>query len=1427
MKKNNRKNSARVFARAGRHALKRAAALILAFAIVICELPFFASPVLAADVTGTNSFRSTAKLGTVTFASGKSKYGTWWMSEVGGYYNTFCMSLHKGLSTGDSFNGTYVTYSTSSSSASERALAYIGLWEYSVYKNNGGYLTKQQWKMAASLVWSVNEGGESEEELVAVIKQVINGGFPTSRTAQEWYNGVLTANEGEAYAIKWTYAGSSTDKQTLISFYATTDVSKDLEIDFDIQKYTKSTLYRQRIHIHKEDDEGNALQGVAFNISIADQETYDAFYSYNLVGEDLNESGDVTDITLSDGFTATTNSSGNINLRLTFDIVSSRYGYLSTSDLAEIDAWDDEVAEYVAAGGSASDLEYVSSAAICKAVKALMDERDLLYADDLSYSGAKELAAAEIEELFEDVENTYLITELYQSEWTMDDDEKYNYLVDEDYAEGVTLTISSANSWLKDNDTYADYDGWADRYWAVENDSYASAYPLRVVVDVTDKCKYVDVTFEKQALDSSGDVCVLGLGDTDVAEGGTYALYESDTSDGDAEAIETFTINEDGYLVSNSEGTLSEENGASYTMKLKTGKTYYLKEITAPEGYVLNETVYTLYWAGADYEDSENVTADATDRYVYNRIKIRKYTNYTGSGFYLTGEENAVFEVYLSKYSSYEDAVENGNEDEYTIMTTDEGGIATSKLLVYGTYVVHQIDGDEKTLLADDTTVTIDEDYEDSDPVELAILNKELQAYLRIIKKDSTTGNTVLKSGTAYQIYSCDEETGELSLVTQSTSNGNTMVEKSTWTTDETGTIITYEPLSAGTYCIYEVDVAHGYARNSAYLEIKIDRDSIEIEEIYDDDGNLVNAYYVCETEFVNNPVTGKIKLTKTGNILTGATKYLVDKDGSLIEIEEEDAEEETGSAEEDNTCVEFEYESTYLSGAVFEIRAAGDIYTQDGQGTILFEDGSLVCTITTGEGAVFTNECDGICEYALDEETGAVEVTLPLGSYCVTETASLYGYILDETVYSVTFEWEGGELESVVNSNVDTPTDEDGNLIIDNELALGGVTINKTDETTGVTLSGAVFGIYTTDNIYSSAGELLVEAGSLITTITTDESGVAESGSILPLMSEGYVVEEETEDDADEEAADSEAAADEDTEEEQTLNSGNYYIKEISAPDGYYISEETYEFHLEYEETVSFTIDLTNTPTDVIISKRAVSGSDELYGASLEIRGSDGNVVASWISGDAESIVVSDSISASLTESGSIEITGLAFGTYTLVETKSAAGYAYAEDISFTISEEKPDEPEEVIMYDDTTKVQITKYDITNGEELAGASLAIYDSEGNLIDEWVSTDESHYIEGVLVAGEDYTLTEVIAPDGYEIANNITFTVSLDGSIDVVEMYDELTPEEDDEDEEEDTPQTYDTPKTGSLSPFKSLLIIFLCGLAICDGIREKRIWKK
>ena len=144
---------------------------------------------------------------------------------------------------------------------------------------------------------------------------------------------------------------------------------------------------------------------------------------------------------------------------------------------------------------------------------------------------------------------------------------------------------------------------------------------------------------------------------------------------------------------------------------------------------------------------------------------------------------------------------------------------------------------------------------------------------------------------------------------------------------------------------------------------------------------------------------------------------------------------------------------------------------------------------------------------------------------------------------------------------------------------------------------------------------------------------------------------------------------------------------------------------------------------------------------------------------------------------------------TYILREVEAPPGYVLAEDIVFTVSEDGS--IDEIVMEDDYTKVEIAKLD-GRDHPLPGVPFEILDKDGAVVEEWITTDEPHGICAKLIAGETYTLHEVKAPDGYLAADDQTFTVSTDGSIDRLTVYNIRS----------------DTPVTGDHSPIFLLLVI-------------------
>ena len=157
------------------------------------------------------------------------------------------------------------------------------------------------------------------------------------------------------------------------------------------------------------------------------------------------------------------------------------------------------------------------------------------------------------------------------------------------------------------------------------------------------------------------------------------------------------------------------------------------------------------------------------------------------------------------------------------------------------------------------------------------------------------------------------------------------------------------------------------------------------------------------------------------------------------------------------------------------------------------------------------------------------------------------------------------------------------------------------------------------------------------------------------------------------------------------------------------------------------------------------------MEGAELVVTDEDGNVIDEWTS-----------------SKESHHISGLEEGkTYTLTEKTAPYGYETTESITFTVTEDK--ETQKLQMIDKV--VQVTKTDLTNGEELEGAELVVTDEGGIVIDEWTSTKEPHQVKG-LEEGKTYILKETTAPYGYEITEEIKFVVTTDKETQKVEMKD-------------------------------------------------------
>lgn len=1299
-----------------------------------------------AATTATVSLSSLGRKGTVTIGS-KTKSGTWWQMHLNGK-KAFCIDLGYTCHSGNTYSAEETHHWDQNTSGKNGCYAKVIRW-YVLDKKR----SNKAFVMSQALIWSIAEGRTSESQLKDVIKQVKErANIYSSKTVNELYSAIFEPfGEWTADITFWKKTGNSKKYQQLL----TVDADKDT-LDYEPVPISDKVYYRQRITVMKKDEDGKGLGGIQFTL---DADNLDDLYSFSMSdrdGVDVTEADEDNDTSFS--LTGYTRDSGRIAFRMTYKLETMEYYYYPDSELEKMSADDKKAAK-----------------------KFLTDEMELDervdFASDMTKASAQKMMDQEMKDLKNDIFNTYTLTEDNTG------DNKH-IVVDPEYAAGKKITLKKANSWEKNSDGE-----WPDSLEEVPSD-YTGAY----TTGVTNKYKKATVNVIK-ADNHSNDKKAHGDASLDGAE---FQLYA------DPACTNKATVYNDNGTAKTA-GVYTTENEELTTDYLRSGCTYYLKEITAPKGYLLSNEVLPIIVDASERTEEYTIkleTKEIPETPVLGKVAVRKYFSEGQTGL-LDYEINTTFQVYLTRKGSYEAC----DQYERAIIKTGEKGYGISGDLYYGDYTVHQVDtGGVDAMRVDDFPVAI---RENGQIYEYAMDNLIYKAFLQIIKKDGNTEKQVLKPGTAYQIYKVTED-GE-KLVEQTYSNGNKQEKISQFVTDETGGIMTVKELKSGTYRIYEVDSATGLHITERYIEVPINSGAGNYESFTDEDGY---THAVVTVAYTNAETYGKLKVYKTGEMLTGF------EDGKFI------------------------YETRFLKGAEFEITAAEDIVTQDNQGTHWYEKGEVVTAVTTGEGAAFEKECKNITGYEVDDD-GTVTVSLPLGRYHVKEKNTVYGYVLPNKEWDVEFNWKNKDEEYVIN--VTDSTDENGVLHVENERAKAQISLFKTDAATKQAVEGAEFGIFTRHDIYNVDGEKIVDAGTMLGKVQTDVDGRAVSDIDFPLMDEDYVAVTdttvlqpeftvptlpesanpikifqvkgfstalETEDDLDEpdDREDSGEPKESDIPDAETeehpavkLNSGDYFLKELSVSDSYYLDDKTeYPVHLEYKnqntEVVAANVQAENTQTSTTISKTAVTNSGELAGCELQITDAEGNMIIKWISGRADSIVLNGrletmgyhNVTAALDEKGALQINGLFHdATYTLTETRPADGFVTAENISFQLTgrEDKQtlvavsqdgnvtlQQDHIVRMVDDITKVEISKTDITGSDEIPGCELEIKEKDTDtVIDAWTSTAEKHRIEQKFVVGRTYVLTEKRPADGYVTADSIEFIVEDTGEVQSVGMKDDTT----------------------------------------------------
>lgn len=1397
--------------------MKRIVALLMCFTMLITLIPSFDVKTASAAVTEIDLHQT--KLGHPLDSSWtmhdnpgnadrtKKAGSNMWQFRIGGK-NAYCLDFGKhSFESGDPTYGDkgmflqYWDYNATWGSSWEgnapsgaaactsktRAMIAAAMF---VEKNPSGCsLSKKQRRMfAQTAIWAIRcqvdwkSTDTISQHKKSVVTQLDNAkakinGISTTYSSDELYDFMFKTDwSGYKVRIKFFKSCKYDSKGNVVDvpgYQRFMNIKIVPDEDFDWETVGASEGYHERVRVRKTDEDGKPIAGVKFRLTLTSDT--DNVYDYRVSKAD-GTMADTEDVNGSEGMDAngndyliaTTNSSGYAFFFIARNnSIDDSYGYItSPSDPS------DKIISLAKEEMKDSEVTYYSSKANARAAaeKALAGARG-----NINDEGVISEEVSSLPDAYTSIAKSFTVYNRKAGG---------NGAVSSQYTKS-DVNVGSAGSssikitWKQENVFFKDAKGnWVDES-ATSTGLGTKTHGNRndiSQVDLVDKSKKAKVKIVKKAVNTPDG---KAHGDATLA-GAQYQLYS------DAACTKKATVYGDDKKAKTAGIYTTAEDGTITSDYIRCGITYYLKEIKAPEGFLLSNEVIKINLTGANISDAEeyanspgaSVIANETE--ISNYINIYKYISEgTGQAIF---EHDVTFQVYLSAKESYDKC----SDQERAIIKTDEHGFGKTQNLLYGQYTVHQIDtGLYDTEKVEDFPLKIEKDVtEQSQGYHTVMNNEKFKAYLKIYKVDSNTQETVLKEGTVFEIYKVDPETGEETQVIQSGSNGKKIITLKQFTTDEDGTIQTLQPLDSGTYRIREVETAPGLHQVKDYIEVEINskNDNYTVET----DPESKYPTITVTVDYENEETHGKLSIAKKGEQLKGY----------------------------DPAAKQFTYEEAYLNGVTFEVYAKEDIVTQDNQGTNWYEKGDLVATVETGKGVQFSKECEGITGYEMDE-AGVIIVDLPLGEYTVKEINTGYGYVLPENDWDVTFTWEDKEASYVVDSS--DATGEEGTLNVFNTLAKANVSILKSDKNTQEPVAGAVFGLYATDDIYNAAGELIVAKDTLLDTVTTDGAGKAASSLGLPLMSKGYgqtdtsetkehseelSTEDQKQESDGDQKADQESGQDPDEEtenqeetpgnEKEALNSGNYYFKELSVSGSYYLDPTPVSLHVEYADQNTPVIKAQavkeNDQTTVEIDKLTLAGSKELPGCKLLISDTEGHVIISWTSGDASSTRLLSTaaalgyrnLAASMTEKGNLMISGLLQDTeYVLTETKPADGYVTASDITFKIgagennqvyvksgeSFVKGSTGNRVMMYDDTTKVHFKKKASDTKKQLAGAEFEVYDSAGNQIYTFTTGKKAEKIVGVLAAGKTYTFKEVKAPKGYKKAKPVKIKVEDSGDI--------------------------------------------------------------
>jgi len=814
----------------------------------------------------------------------------------------------------------------------------------------------------------------------------------------------------------------------------------------------------------------------------------------------------------------------------------------------------------------------------------------------------------------------------------------------------------------------------------------------------------------------------------DAIVGGEYGIFAKTPIKNEAETITYYNAD---ALVSRG---VTDSNGQIIFTDLHLGD-YYIKEIKAPDGYLLDTTIYNVTLSYAD-ETTSIITAnvESVEKEPTGTLTGLKVDSETGNVAQGDGKLGGATYALIATADNYN---ENGtvlyNKKGTTIaktITNENGVMDTITNIPVGKYILKELNPSTGYLL-DTTEYPVNITYEGQN---VSIISRSVTSYEPVIKgklkifKTGTIGLPGMLPGISNVRFEVKLQS-EVALLGWENAKTYATLVTDTFGFAETG------DLPFGVYILRETSVPENY----------IGSDDIIVD---------INVHNEVEFRAINNrPFQSWLRLVKTdgnGNsiILSNATfkLYTLDEQGNKEYLTQKVGDKYvTEFATNNEGYVQLPYMldvGTYYVEEV--VTPDGFLTSKDVEFYIGSNTSSKMSTDKDGDPVTTVNIVN-------EKPTGTIELIKNFEEIDVELKTDLYAKFKVSAVNEI-IDPANGEVIYGVGQQVVNPNSDDG--------------LFMTDETLHVTVEGLPMGLgsatYLVEEVetnlnynLSESFEVTFEQTDTTTKTYAINQNVQNKATVTEISKTDITGEDELVGahlqvvDKDGNIVDEWIST-----EEKHLIKGlerdeTYTLIETLAPNDYVISSEI-EFTVNGDGTVT---QIHMIDKQVAVSKTDITGEDELVGAKLTVIDEDGIVVDEW---------------TSTTEAH--YISGLEEGkTYVLIEEIAPDGYVIASQIEFTVSYEK--ETELIHMID--KQVAVSKTDITGEDELEGAKLTVIDQDGNVVDEWTSTTEVHYISG-LEEGRTYILIEEIAPDGYVIASQIEFTVSYDKETELIHMIDKI-----------------------------------------------------